>query len=161
MMKSVLTGLAAVAIGAGLLQIQPITAQERAPLPGQGAVVEAPEIPATETSLGQVRIPRRVMANGEPLAAGTYQVRLTATAATPDVVGQTKNYERWGEFVRGDQVRGREVVTIIPAGEIDKVAKDPAPPEGSSKVEMLKGNEFLRVWVRRDGVHYLVHLPPA
>jgi hypothetical protein len=161
MTKWFLTGLLAVAIGAGVLQTQQIYAQERAPLPGQGAVVAAPDVPVSETSLGQVRIPRKVMANGEPLAAGTYQVRLTTTAASPDAVGQTKTYERWVEFVRGGEVRGREVVTIIPAGEIATVAKDPAPADGGSKVEMLKGNEFLRVWFNRGGVHYLMHLPPA
>ncbi len=161
MTKSVLAGLLAVAIGAGALQTQQLNAQERTPLPGQGAVVAAPDVPVTETSLGQVRLPRKVMANGEPLAAGTYQVRLTVATASPDVVGQTKSYERWAEFVRGGQVRGREVVTIIPAAEIGKIAKDAAPRSGGSKVEMLKGNEFLRVWLNRGGVHYLVHLPPA
>jgi hypothetical protein len=30
-----------------------------------------------------------------------------------------------------------------------------------SRVEMLKGGEFLRVWIARDGNNYLIHLPPA
>jgi hypothetical protein len=32
---------------------------------------------------------------------------------------------------------------------------------GSSRVEMLKGGEYLRVWVNRGGHNYLLHLPPA
>jgi hypothetical protein len=26
---------------------------------------------------------------------------------------------------------------------------------------MLKGNEYLRVWISRAGVIYLIHMPPA
>jgi hypothetical protein len=26
---------------------------------------------------------------------------------------------------------------------------------------MLKGNEYLRVWINRAGVAYLIHMPPA
>jgi hypothetical protein len=26
---------------------------------------------------------------------------------------------------------------------------------------MLKGGEYLRVWISRNGVQYLIHLPPA
>src|SRR5262245_17987276 len=34
------------------------------------------QVPAGDSALGSVRIPRAVMADGKPLAAGTYQVRL-------------------------------------------------------------------------------------
>ena len=38
-----------------------------------------------------------------------------------------------------------------------------APPSSraGSRVEMLKGNEYLRVWINRAGVNYLIHMPPA
>jgi hypothetical protein len=26
---------------------------------------------------------------------------------------------------------------------------------------MLKGNDYLRVWISRGGVSYLIHMPPA
>jgi hypothetical protein len=26
---------------------------------------------------------------------------------------------------------------------------------------MLKGDEYLRVWINRGGVNYLIHMPPA
>jgi hypothetical protein len=39
------------------------------------------------------------------------------------------------------------------------VAKDAAPAAGGSKVQMLKGNEYMRVWINRGGNHYLIHFP--
>ncbi len=72
--------------------------------------------PAAETSLGEVKLPRQVKADGKPLAAGTYQVRLTAEMPSPAAAGITM--ERWVEFLQGGQVKGREVVSIIPASEM-------------------------------------------
>ncbi|MEW6320795.1 MAG: hypothetical protein AB1635_06885 [Acidobacteriota bacterium] len=119
-------------------------------------------VPAGEANLGTVSIPRAVMADGKPLAAGSYQVRLTAQAAQPQVAGQTM--ERWVEFVRGGEVRGREVVSIVPNAEMkDLFSADESrlsAPRGA-RVEMLKGNDYLRVWIARGGVNYLIHLPPS
>ena len=120
------------------------------------------QVPAGETALGSVRIPRTVMADGKALKAGTYQVRLTSQAAMPAVAGQ--QMERWVEFVQGGKVAGREVVSIVPASEVKDLQPGPdAPPStrAGSKVEMLKGNEYLRVWINRAGVNYLIHMPPA
>ena len=120
------------------------------------------QVPAAETSLGSVRIPRAVMANGQPLRAGTYQVRLTAEAAQPAAAGITM--ERWVEFVQGGKVVGREVVSMVPAGEMKDLQPGPdggRAGSGSARVEMLKGNEYLRVWINRGGVNYLIHMPPA
>ena len=72
--------------------------------------------------------------------------------------------ERWVEFVQGGKVAGREVVSIVPNAEAKDLQPGPdAPPRTSagSKVEMLKGNEYLRVWINRGGVSYLIHMPPA
>ena len=71
--------------------------------------------------------PEGVKANGKPLAAGTYQVRLTPDTASPVAKGQTASLERWAEFVKGGKVVGREVVTIIPQADIAKVQKDTPP----------------------------------
>jgi hypothetical protein len=121
------------------------------------------QVPAAETSLGSVRIPRAVMANGQPLPAGTYQVRLTAEAPQPTVPGIAM--DRWAEFVQGGKVVGREVVSIVPAAEVSQMhSRDrggPRPASGASRVEMLKGDEFLRVWINRGGVNYLIHMPPS
>ena len=140
----------AVLLGALLLASAPALAQA-----GAGA------IPSGELNLGTVSIGRKVMADGKPLAAGTYQVRLTAQAAQPVAKGASEGLERWVEFVQGKTVKGREVVTIVSGDEIKAVAKMSPPARGASRVEMLKGNDYLRLWINRGGVHYLIHLPPS
>ena len=41
------------------------------------------------------------------------------------------------------------------------VVKDAPPASGGSKVQMLRGNDYLRVWINRGGNHYLIHFPVA
>jgi len=120
------------------------------------------QVPSGATALGSVSLPRSVMADGKALKKGTYQVRLTADAASPAVAGQTM--ERWVEFVQGGKVAGREVVSIVPASEVKDL--QPGPPGGAqtkagARVEMLKGDDYLRVWINKGGVNYLIHMPPA
>ena len=112
-------------------------------------------------ALGSVRLSRSVKANGEVLRAGTYQVRLTAEIAKPEAVGTEPSLERWVEFVQGGEVKGREVASLVPAAEIEKIAEGKRVPNGGYRVEMLKGNEFVRVWINRGGTNYLIHMPPA
>jgi hypothetical protein len=133
-------------------------AQHQAPNQ-QPTTAPAPTAPTGEMALGTVRIPRAVTADGKPLPAGRYQIRLTAEAAKPEAVGTSEQLERWVEFVQGSNVRGREVVSIVPEAEIKMVVKDAPPAAGGSKVQMLRGNEYLRVWINRAGNHYLIHLP--
>ena len=64
------------------------------------------------------------MADGKPLAAGTYVVRLTTDEAKP-ATGQSAGAERWVEFVQKGQVKGREVVSVIPDSDIAQVAERP------------------------------------
>jgi hypothetical protein len=113
------------------------------------------------TSLGSVRLTRAVKANGQPLAAGSYTVRLTEEQARPEAKGQDPSLERWVEFLQGSQVKGREVVTIVPESDIAQVSDGKRVPKGSARVEMLKGNDYVRVWINRGGNNYLIHLPPA
>jgi hypothetical protein len=122
--------------------------------PSTGPAVTAP---SGEMALGSVHIPKGVRADGKPLAAGTYQVRLTQQSATPDAKGQTAALERWVEFVKAGKVAGREVVTIIPQSEISQVQKDTPPHANGSKVETLKGGDYVRLWINKGGNHYLVH----
>jgi len=127
-----------------------------APKP-QPATEPAPAAPEGQVVLGTVSLPKSVKADGKPLAAGTYQVRLTPQSASPDAKGQSAGLERWAEFVKGGKVVGREVVTIIPQAEIAKVQKDAPPPRNGAKVETLKGGDYMRVWINRGGNHYLMH----
>ena len=128
---------------------------------GQAAGAQAGKQASGATALGTVRIPRAVTANGERLAPGTYRVRLTGEDARPEAKGQTPSLERWVEFLQGSTVKGREVVSIVPEAEIAQVAEGRKVPAGSSRVEMLKGNEYLRVWINKGGNNYLIHMPPA
>lgn len=113
------------------------------------------------TALGSVTLGRNVMADGKPLASGTYQVRLTTESPKPGA-GQTPESERYVEFLRGGKVLGREVASIVPQADIAQVADSKRQPAaGSSRVELLKGEDYLRVWINRGGVNYLIHLVAA
>ena len=156
----------------GALSVGTAYAQQKGAKPDSGAQGHAapktqpntaptPSAPTGDQVLGSVRLPKAVKADGKPLPAGTYQVRLTAQQATPDAIGQTPPLERWVEFVRGGKVVGREVVTIVPQSEIALVQKDAPPPANGSKIETLKGGDYQRLWINKGGNHYLVHFPSA
>lgn len=124
----------------------------------QPTTAEEPTAPGA-MMLGTVHFAKAVKADGKELPAGSYQVRLTADEAKPDAKGSTEKLERWVEFVKGGKVAGREVVSIVPAAEAKLVQKDTPPPAGGSKVETLKGGDYVRVWINKGGNYYLVHLP--
>ena len=132
-------------------------AETRAPK-AQPTTTDEPTAPGAMV-LGTVRLPKGVKVDGKDIAAGSYQVRLTADEAKPDARGSSEKLERWVEFVKGGSVVGREVVSIVPANEAKLVQKDTPPPSGGAKVETLKGGDYVRVWFNKGGNYYLVHLP--
>lgn len=152
MRQQVFAGILIVAVMVGLTATSMVGSVEAQQL------ASTVDVPQGDLELGAVNLPRRLMADGETLTAGEYQVRLTARAATPDTVGALSVLERWVEFRQGDDLKGREVVTIVPSAEISDVAKSAAPASGSSRVELLKENEYMRVWINQGGTHYLIHL---
>jgi len=132
--------------------------QEGHTTPKQQPMTEAAgTAPDGSMQLGTVHIPKSVKANGQPLPAGTYQVRLTPDTASPVAKGATASLERWAEFIKGGKVAGREVMTIIPQADIAKVQKDTPPRPGSATVQALKGGDYLRLWINRGGNYYLVY----
>lgn len=113
------------------------------------------------TALGSITLGKAVMANGQRLTPGTYQVRLTNDQPKPGV-GQSPDAERYVEFVRGGKVVGREVASVVTAADINQVADSARRPSpGSSRVELLKGDDYVRVWINRGGTNYIIHLPTA
>ena len=172
MKRRVLVGVFVGVLGAGAAYAQTTEAPKKAragsaagnqaghtaPKP-QPPTDAAPAAPEGQVMLGSVRLPKAVKADGKSLAAGTYQLRVTPQTASPDAKGQTAALERWVEFVQGGQVKGREVVTIIPQADIAKVQKDAPPRPNGSKIETLKGGDYMRLWINRVGNHYLVHFP--
>jgi hypothetical protein len=111
-------------------------------------------------SLGSVTLSKKVMANGQPLAAGTYTVRL-ANDSVSSVVGQSPDAEKWVEFVQGGQVKGKELATVVTGPDAKTVLKGKAPAAGSSRVDTLKGADYVRVWINKGGTTYLIHLTLA
>jgi hypothetical protein len=123
-----------------------------------GGIMGSPVVAATQAgqSLGTVRLPRDVMANGQALPAGTYTARVSADAVSKVVV-QPDESSRWVEFVQGGQVRGRELATVVAPADVKAVAKGTPPAPGSARVTALQGGEYLRVWLNRAGTQYLIH----
>src|SRR5262245_59763581 len=113
------------------------------------------------TSLGTVNLPRKLMADGQPLTAGTYQVRLSDEKPEP-VVGISPDANRFVEFVRGGKVVWKAMATVVSNEDIGPIAKGPKPPTNGSRVDTLKGNDFVRVWINHGTENYLIHMtPPA
>jgi hypothetical protein len=114
----------------------------------------------SQTTLGTIRLTHAVLADGKPLAAATYQVRLTNEEPKP-AVGQSPSGEQWVEFVKNGTVAGRELATVISASDIGAVAKGPAPKAEGSRVDVLKEGEYVRVWMNRRGTNYIINMPVA
>src|SRR5262249_57750791 len=108
--------------------------------------------------LGTVQLGKKVMADGKPLAPGSYQVRLTNDEPKPGV-GQAPGAEKYVEFVKGGKVVAREVATVISADDIAKIAKGKKPARGGVTTELLKGGDYYRVWINKAGTNYLINLP--
>jgi hypothetical protein len=117
-------------------------------------------IAQSNTQLGTVTLSKKLMADGKPLAAGTYQVRLSSDEVKP-AAGQNPEAEKWVEFVKGGKVVAREVASVVSAQDIGTIAKGRKPKANSASVEMLKGGDFWRVWINKGGNNYLINLPPA
>ncbi len=111
------------------------------------------------TVIGTVNLTHKVLANGQPLAPGTYHVRVTDEEAKP-ATGETPTAERWVEFVKGGKVAGKEVASVIGPDEIGKIAKGPRPKTNGSRVDVLKGGDYVRVWINKGGQNYLINMPP-
>jgi hypothetical protein len=110
-----------------------------------------------QDSLATVTIPFSVLANNQLLSPGVYTVRLTDVPVTP-VVGQSPHAERWVEFLKNGQVAGRELASVVTGPDTRQVIKSQPLPAGAVKVQTLRGNEYLRVWIGQGSAQYLIHL---
>jgi len=121
-------------------------------------VPPADKTSSTAASLGTVRIPHAVKADAQALAPGSYTVRLTGQSLSP-ALGESPDREQWVEFVQNGKVVGKAVATVVPPDQVKEVGKAEPPKQGQARVELLKGNEYLRVWLSKDGTSYLIHMP--
>jgi hypothetical protein len=132
----------------------PVLAGLLASVLGVGAAAQS----SSSLVLGTVQLTRSLMANGQRLAPGTYQVRLSTDAVSP-VAGQQG--EAWVDFVRGGKVAGRELASVVSDADIKSVVKGARLPGGEARVEMLREGHYWRVWLHEGANHYLIHLTPA
>ena len=110
--------------------------------------------------LATVRITQPVMAEGKLLPAGTYDLRVTGEHPTP-LAGQSRDAQQWVEFVADGKVVAREIAEILFDLDLTPVGTSSAPVRSGTRVETLKGGEFLRISVKREHERYLIHLPVA
>lgn len=124
------------------------------------AAMAMPVTAQAQTSLGTARIPQAVIADGKPLPAGTYTVRVSGDAVSP-VVGQGADAAKWVEFVQAGAVKGRELASVVSPADVKAVAKRTPPAPGAAMVQALNGADYVRVWFNNAGTQYLVHLARA
>ena len=120
----------------------------------QAEIEKAREEQAARAARGDVTIPRAVTADGKPLGPGTYRLRLAEEVEAP------AGTQRWVEFLRNGAVAGRALAVMVADADIREIANSPGP-RNAVRVEELRGGEYVRVWLNRDGVNYLLHLPIA
>ena len=109
--------------------------------------------------LATVEIPRAVLAGGQPLAPGTYELRLTGERPEP-LVGQAPDAREWVDLVADGAVVARELAEILRDGSLPAEGASSRPVPTGVRVDVLRGGEFLRVSVKRDdGTRYLLHFP--
>jgi len=108
--------------------------------------------------VGTIRLTQPVLADGQAIASGVYQVRATSEHPTP-AAGQSGTGECWVQLLQNGQIVGREVATVIPDSEIADVAKGPRPAPNAARVDVLKGGDYLRAWINYGGANYIVNFP--
>ena len=114
---------------------------------------------AASVTLGTVRVTQPVLANGQPLPPGTYDVRLTDEFLPPNP-GQSPDAEQVVEFVKDGMVVARGAAEVLPMCDAVGTSGN-APAASKLRVEKLKGDEFIRIATVRDGKRYLIYLPIA
>jgi hypothetical protein len=113
---------------------------------------------ADADTLATVRITVAVMAGGTRLPAGSYDVRLTPERPAP-LHGQSRDAERWVALVADGKVIAREVAEVLQDDDLPTIGASSLPVRDGTRLDMLKGGEFLRISVKRDRERYLIHLP--
>jgi hypothetical protein len=104
-----------------------------------------------------VQISQAVLAGGQPLGPGTYELIVTdESPAAPS--GQPNETQRWVEFVRDRMVVARELAEVFPHAETP-VGTSSASGAPRAVVQKLKADDFVRVSVNAPNARYLVYLP--
>ena len=131
-----------------------------APKP-QPPTESAPPRPTGQLALGSVHIPKGVKADGKALRGRHLSGAADAAdTATPDAKGQTGIARALGRVREGRQGRRPRGRHDHPAGrDRARSRRTRRRKANSSKVETLKGGDYVRLWINKGGNHYLVHFP--
>ena len=124
------------------------------------AAAEAPpdvEEQSVRAMAGGIDVPRNVYVDGGMVSAGAYTVR-RGSGAVPPVPGLGADSNAWVELVSDeDGSVTRAMAATIPDAEMAEVAEGAWYPRNQAYVDELVGGEYVRIWLNRDGVTYLVH----
>ena len=107
-----------------------------------------------------VQIPVAVLADGKPLPPGKYNVRLTADRPA-SLPGQPAGAQQSVELLADGKVVAREIAEVLKDQDLPAEGASSQRVQNGTRVEMLKGGEFLRISLKRDGARYLLYLPIA
>jgi hypothetical protein len=118
-----------------------------------------------------VNITQPVLAGGQPLAPGRYELIVTDESPAREA-GQANESQRWVEFVRNGMVVARELAEVFPHAETPVGTSSPPHRAGvrgggpgvesgapRAVVQKLKADDFVRVSVNASNARYLVYLP--
>ena len=111
----------------------------------------------THPVMTTVRISQAVLAGGQPLAPGIYELIVTDENPSGQS-GQPNESQRWVEFVRNGMVVAREIAEVFPHAETP-VGTSSAASAPRAVVQKLKADDFVRVSVNAANARYLVYLP--
>lgn len=104
-----------------------------------------------------VTISQEVMADGKPLAAGTYDIYVTDER--PSTGAGVTDAQRVVEFAQNGQVVARTLAEVFPRATSGAVGTSGTTGRIRARAEMLRGGEFLRVSFADADGRYLIHLP--
>jgi hypothetical protein len=107
-----------------------------------------------------VQIPVAVLADGKPLPPGKYNVRFTGEPSAP-LPGQPAGAQQSVELLADGKVVAREIAEVLKDEDLPAEGASSQHVQNGTRVEMLKGGEFLRISVKREGARYLLYLPIA
>ena len=114
------------------------------------AAAQLPPSAGSRDVLATVHIAHSVLANGQPLPPGTYEVRLTADRPRP-LPGQSPDAERWVEFVANGGVVAREVAMVLRDTDRPTIGASAMPSPGGTRVDLLKGGSGNDLVIGGDG----------
>lgn len=122
--------------------------------------VPAAAQPEPSHVVASATITEQVKAGGQPLAPGTYEVRILAERPALGA-GVPSATQRVVEFRQNEKLVARDVAEVFTADERPLASGATGSGAAKAVVQRLVGGEFLRIAITDAGARYLIHLPTA